>query len=331
MTASLTWIAGSLRGALRVAEATGPRRLSVLIFHRVLPNWDPLLPAEPHAASFDRLMALVARGFRVLKLGEAVDALRAGALPARALTITFDDGYADNAEIALPILQRHGLAATFFVATGFLDGGRMFNDTVIECVRATRREALDLHELGLGSRSTASIAERRALIDELLPRVKYLSLAEREDFLRRLLRAAGEPTLPEPAMMRSEQVVQLHRAGMEIGGHTVNHPILKLLPDGEAEREILQGRQRLQSLVDAPVEVFAYPNGQPDKDYDARHAWMVRQLGFRAAVTTAAGTARPGADPFELPRFTPWDGAPWRWAARLMHCRLRGPTPLTAS
>jgi peptidoglycan/xylan/chitin deacetylase (PgdA/CDA1 family) len=64
--------------------------------------------------------------------------------------ITFDDGYADNVEVALPILLRYEIAADFFVSTGFLDGGRMWNDTVIEAFRATPLDRVDLGDFGLG-------------------------------------------------------------------------------------------------------------------------------------------------------------------------------------
>jgi peptidoglycan/xylan/chitin deacetylase (PgdA/CDA1 family) len=81
----------------------GPRaRLSVLIFHRVLPRPDPLFPGEPDAARFDWQLRLLKRWFDILPLPDAVHALREGRLPARALAITFDDGYADNCTVALP-------------------------------------------------------------------------------------------------------------------------------------------------------------------------------------------------------------------------------------
>ena len=81
---------------------------------------------------------------------------------------------------------------------------------------------------------------------------------------------------------------------------------------------------QLQALIDAPVEVFAYPNGRPMQDYDARHVAIVRRLGFKAAVSTAAGTATASSDPFQLPRFTPWDQGAWRWTARLLRMRVAG-------
>ena len=88
--------------------------------------------------------------------------LQQGRLPPRALAITFDDGYADNRTVAAPLLERHGLPCTFFVATGFLDGGRMWNDTLIETVRRAPGQTLDLRDLTPdlgGSGTTMSFAQ----------------------------------------------------------------------------------------------------------------------------------------------------------------------------
>nr|WP_316639059.1 polysaccharide deacetylase family protein [uncultured Roseateles sp.] len=294
-----------------------PPRLSVLTFHRVHARPDALFPGEPDAERFDLLMRLVAGSFRVLSLAQAAEHLEQATLPARSLVLTFDDGYADNAEIALPILQRHGLKASFFVSSGFLDGGRMWNDSVIECLRASRLASVDLGEFSLSRLPLESIEQRQQAVQALLPRIKYLSLDERETALARLRRLCAVEHLPQDLMMSTEQLRSLHRAGMEIGGHTVSHPILTTLDGLQAEREIAQGRQRLQELIDTPVQVFAYPNGKPGQDYDASHAALVRKLGFRAAVSTAAGAAAAGADLFQLPRFTPWAKGLPVWAARL--------------
>ena len=299
-------------------------RASVLLFHRVLPEPDPMFPDLVDAARFDSLMRIVAASFKVVTLGEVSAGLTAGNLPSGALCITFDDGYADNAEIALPILQRYGLQATFFISSGFLDGGRMFNDSVIERVRRARGGSVDLGDFGLGLRRLDTWVQRRAAIDELLPAVKYLDLAERDAFIARLSMRLGGGELPRNLMMRAEQVVQLHRAGMEIGGHTVRHPILRVLPDADAEAEIAQGRDQLQALIDAPIDVFAYPNGRPLEDYDSRHVAMVKRLGFRAAVCTAPGAATIRSDKFQLPRFTPWDRGDLRWISRLLLARVSG-------
>jgi len=305
------------RNALGLFGTVVSSRLSILIFHRVHAAPDPLFPFEPDAQRFESLMRFVASTFRVMTLGEAVDRLAQDTLPPRSLVITFDDGYADNAEVALPILKRLGLRATFFISTGFLNGGRMWNDSVIECLRSSSRETIDLASYGLGQQSLRTIADRRNCIELLLPRIKYLPLQERTEAVFDLQRLSGMAKLPDDLMMSSAQVQSMHHVGMEIGAHTVYHPILKSLSADEAEREIGEGRRVLEYILDAPVDVFAYPNGRPGKDYDVSHVEIIRKLGFRGAVSTAPGAAQHGVDLFELPRFTPWGNAKYVWAARL--------------
>lgn len=300
-----------------------PNRLSILIFHRVHATADSIFPSEPDAQGFDRLMRFVAKGFNVISLGDAAAGLAAGRLPSRSLVITFDDGYADNAEVALPILRRYGLVATFFISTGFLDGGRMWNDSVIECLRNTPKAALDLEEFGLGNVSLDGPEARRQAIEALLPRIKYLPLTGRQEAIARLQKLCDLSTLPTDLMMRTEQVRELHAAGMECGGHTVNHPILQSLSLDDARDEIDQGKRHLESIVDAPIDVFAYPNGKPDQDYSAEHARLVKDLGFRCAVTTAKGAAQPGDDLFQIPRYSPWGSSLPVWSARLLMNQAR--------
>lgn len=295
----------------------GERTLSILVLHRVHARQDPLFPSELDAARFDRLLAHLAQNFNVMSVGRAARALAAGMLPPRALAISFDDGYADHAEVALPLLRRHGLEATFFVCTGFLGGGCMWNDTVIETFRRARLESIDLRRLGLGRLPLGSMSQRRAAIDAVLPIAKYRNLDAREELLAVLAELAGKPPLPERLMMDEQQLRAVASAGMEIGAHTVHHPILTEISLSQAEREIVESRDMLRSLTGSAVDVMAYPNGRPFRDYDAGHVALVRRLGFFAAVSTAAGAATAGADMFQLPRFTAWDRGLWAWSARV--------------
>jgi peptidoglycan/xylan/chitin deacetylase (PgdA/CDA1 family) len=308
-------------------------RLSTLIFHRVLAEPDPLFPSEIDAAQFDRICGWLREWFHVLPLDQACRRLRDGSLPARALAITFDDGYADNHDLALPILQKHGLTATFFVATGFLDGGRMWNDTVIETVRHARAQAIDVAGLGLpelGHLPLASVQERQQAIHQLLNACKYLPIAQREQTTAALALAA-DVQLPADLMMRSDQVQALHRAGMLIGGHTAHHPILARLDEPEARAEMHSGKATLEALTQAPVTTFAYPNGRPGRDYQSPHVAMARELGFEFAVTTAPGVARRDTDPHQLPRFTPWDRSRWRFALRMAGNLRSDPAQMAAT
>jgi len=297
-------------------------RLSILIYHRVLPCQDPLFPEESHAQSFDQQMEQLAACFRIMSLGEAIGGLRNGTLPPRAACVTFDDGYADNAEIALPILKKHGIPATFFVATGFLDGGRMFNDTVIELIRGAAGSTVDLGSLGLGRFSIGTIPERRQTIHQLLGRLKYLPSESRQSTVE-AMSALIPVILPDNLMMTSEQVRVMHNAGMEIGGHTASHPILAQMENSAACADIATGKEMLEGIIRAPVRFFAYPNGKPGRDYLPDHVRMVRKLGFDAAVSTAPGAARKGSDMYQLPRFTPWDRGAVRFTLRMAQNMFR--------
>jgi peptidoglycan/xylan/chitin deacetylase (PgdA/CDA1 family) len=315
----------SLRALLHCLSPGGPRgRLTVLIFHRVRTSPDPLFPGEPDAQSFEQQMRWVRRWFEPLPLEEAVPLLHTGQLPPRALCITFDDGYADNLTVALPILQRLGLPATFFIATGFLDGGIMWNDQVIEAVRQSRLNPLTLEDLDLGIHPVGSDEEKRAAIAALIGALKYLPLQARAEKLAALVERTGA-RLPRDLMLTSDQLRALRQAGMGIGAHTVHHPILAKIGPQEAREEIVEGASRLEELLGEPVRLFAYPNGRPGRDYAPEHVAMVRKLGFAAAFSTAWGAAGTSCDPFQIPRFTPWDRTRIRYGLRLAQNLLRRP------
>jgi len=301
----------------RVAPGGDNARLSILMYHRVLPHPDLLITSQMHAALFDTQMRTLRTHFNCLPLGEAVRRLREGRLPPRAACVTFDDGYRDNVEVALPILRKHGVPAIFFIATGYLDGGRMFNDTVIEAIRGATVNSLDLTDLDAGVLPLRSLDERRAAISACLKAAKYRGFDARREFVAKLADRSGA-TLPDDLMMDSAQVNVLAGAGMEIGAHTVNHPILLKVEDSLARTEIADSKRQLEILTGRRISLFAYPNGVPGKDYSAAHVAMVREAGFEAAVSTSWGVSTAQTDPLQLPRFTPWDASPIKFTARML-------------
>jgi peptidoglycan/xylan/chitin deacetylase (PgdA/CDA1 family) len=302
----------------RLSPAGPNGRLSILIYHRVHAGQDPLFPHEATMETFDAQMSRLKAVFNVLSLSEAIVRLKNGTLPARAACITFDDGYADNATIALPILQQHGLIATFFIATAYLNGGRMFNDTVIEAIRRTKHDILDLTELGLGQHDTASNEAKARAISQILPIVKHLPLGEREAKVARLCELTKCGELPTNLMMTTGQLTNLHAAGMEIGGHTARHPILAKLNEVDVRKEIAEGKDFLEGILGERIRLFAYPNGKPGADYLSEQASIVRDMGFDAAVSTQWGAASRDSDIYQLPRFTPWSPKPSRFVPMLL-------------
>lgn len=308
--------AGLRAGARLVSPGGRQGSLLVLMYHRVLAASDPLLPDEPDAETFDAQIDLVSGLCNVISLTNAVACLAAGELPPRALVITFDDGYVNNLEIAAPILIARGLTATFFIATDFTEGGCMFNDLVVEALRAAP-ETLDLADLSLGRHELPDAAARRRAMAEVLPRLKYLDSARRRQAAETIAERSGLSQWPRP-MMNEFQLRKLAALGMEIGAHCMTHPILTRISPAEARREIGGSKQRLQEILGAPVVSFAYPNGKPGTDYGAEHVALVRDAGFHVGVTTAWGAATTGSDPCQVPRIAPWDKSPTKFALRLL-------------
>jgi peptidoglycan/xylan/chitin deacetylase (PgdA/CDA1 family) len=289
--------------------------LAILMYHRVLATEDEI-SADVTADVFDAQMRGLRTHFSPLGLTEAVGKLERGSLPARAVCVTFDDGYRNNVDVALPILLRNGVPAAFFVATGFLGGGLMWNDKVTEAVRRTSLSSLEPGPWADEPLPLGTVESRREAVRRLLTRLKHAAPSDRENSVKRLVEHSGV-TLPGDLMMREEDVRRLHMAGMEVGAHSVTHPILAKLPPDEAEREIVESGGRIAEILSRPTQLFAYPNGKPGMDYEPRHVDMVRKAGYRIALSTARGIARGKCDPLQIPRIAPWGSDARGFSVRL--------------
>ena len=320
-----------LRSAGRVLSPGGTRgKLTILTYHRVPREMDQLLSSDQvDAAKFAKHMTAIAECFNVLSLPEALSRLESGTLPVRALSITFDDGYQDNYTIALPILQSHGLQATFFVCSAYLNTGIMFNDVIVESIRACAATTLDFSWLGLGQMPVSDIASKRAVCEKILSAVKYLPFEEREHACDRVWQLASPNRARPRLMMTDDQIRHLSSEGMTIGGHTHTHPILNQISLESARQDIAFNRKLLGTLVGRDPLIFAYPNGRPGKDYGPEHVKLLAEEGYQAAVSTAWGVASASCDRLQLPRFAPWDDKPRNLILRLLKNAIVGQTPIS--
>lgn len=294
-----------------------PDRLSILIYHRVRSDNDPLTPYDMKAEQFEWQMHLLKKYFNVLSLSDALSALKNKTLPERAICITFDDGYTDQVDVALPILKKYGHPAAFFIPTGYLNGGCMWNDLVTETIRFYQGCDLDLTMFSLGVHKTATVVQKRETIARLLATIKHFHPEKREQVLGYMKTIIGFDVATD-LMMGADKVRLLSNAGMEIGSHTKMHPILTSLSDDEALEEVSGSKKILEELIKKPVRYFAYPNGKPYEDYMQEHVDICCKAGFEAALSTAKGVATIDSDLFQLPRFTPWDTTPLKFMARLV-------------
>jgi len=292
------------------------KKLFILIYHRVLDDQDYMRPVEVDKKVFTWQMELLANYFNVLPLAEALEKNKTATLPSRAVAITFDDGYSDNYLNALPILKKYGLNATFFIASGYLNGGIMWNDQVVESIRRMTLDKIDLTEVGLDTYQIDNEIEKSTASQQIINKIKHLDVIERQkiaDFI-----SLKVEQMPTDLMMTNEQVIKLHQSGMEIGGHTVSHPIMAKLDEQTVEKELKNNKQRLEKLLNTRLRFFAYPNGKPNIDYKAEQVEQVKAQGYQASVSTQWGVVNRHSDPFQLPRFTPWDKHPVKFMLRMI-------------
>ncbi|MCW5580231.1 MAG: polysaccharide deacetylase family protein [Luteimonas sp.] len=287
------------------------RDLRVLAYHRVREmddgfRFDPMLvSATP--AGFDAQMQHVRDRFHPVTCRDVVASLDGGAaLPRDAVLVTFDDGYDDNHRIAFPILRRHGVPATFFVATGHIDSGLPYAyDWLAHLLLTASAERVCMPGAGIELALPPSLDARRELVGDVLDRLKYLDDAGQQAAISALEHDWNLPRTtghPDCRPMTWDQLREMRDAGMEIGGHGVHHRMLAKLPDDALAAEVAECQARLTAELGSPAIALSYPVGGPDA-YDARVVHAARDNGFRLGFSYVSGTNPwPPADRFRLLR-----------------------------
>jgi peptidoglycan/xylan/chitin deacetylase (PgdA/CDA1 family) len=297
-----------LSGGLAAAAGWARREpaFTILTYHRVNDHRDPFFAALGNAV-FERQVQHLARHYVVLPVEELVDRMAAGAVPRNAAAITFDDGYRDTLTHAAPILAGYGLPATVFLATGFIGTTEIpWYDRLATAFKLSTRSSIVApsgEELPL-----ETVDDRLAALVRTRTHLKALTEEQFQRAFHRLLETlrAGERQSSKNAMLNWDDVHALRGLGFRIGAHTVTHPVLSRVSAERARAEIMGSREMIQGACGTAPRAFAYPNGGP-ADYTAAVVDIVREAGFRCAVTTRFGLNTPRTSPWELQRGQPWE------------------------
>jgi peptidoglycan/xylan/chitin deacetylase (PgdA/CDA1 family) len=265
-----------------------------------------------------------------ISLTELVRGLRDGTYPQRAVALTFDDGYADFVYNVKPLLERFQIPATLFVTTGYI--GREFWWDELEHVlfspaaipeRLSLRVDGDVFEWACGDTDMSKMKNefpgpRRTLLLSLHKRLLPLSSAEREQAMAQLKAWAGVEwdDRSHSRALKADELADLAAVGLvDIGAHTVTHPVLAELSVAAQRSQIQQSKSYLEELLARPVTSFSYPNGSASRETLA----IVRNSGFVCACASHNDICWRGSDCFRLPRFwvPDWDGVMFsRWLQR---------------
>jgi peptidoglycan/xylan/chitin deacetylase (PgdA/CDA1 family) len=332
------------RGLARRPRREGPRAL-ILLYHRVceLPCDPQLLAVAPRR--FEQQLEVLRRRFRPIALAELCAALGRGEVPDRAVAITFDDGYADNLAHARPALERYGVPATVYVASGWTGKSREPWWDELEALLLSPGPLPERLRLSIGGEPRAwhlggatrwdeasarrhrgwnmtrwiDPSARHRIYRELHPLLRRLVPEQRQGILSELWSWSGRerPDRPSHRMLTAAEIAALARDGLvEIGGHTVDHPVLAALPLERQRREIEGSKAMLERFLGRGVTSFSYPYGAAE-DFGPETVSAVRGAGFTNACANIPGLVQRDAEAHRLPREIVRDWEAGVFAARL--------------
>lgn len=256
-------------------------------------------------AAFVEQLAYLSTHYRIVPLTKMIEHLsNPEPLPARLAAITIDDGYTDSYEIAYPLLRRYGAPATIYVVSDFMDGKDwLWTDKARYLALNASSQCHDLTVQGKELRlELTDAAARRASSERVNDLLKTLAEDEREEAIDRLAVNLGVSIPAKPprefSSVNAVQCREMDRNGIEIGSHTMTHPILVNTSEKRLDEELEGSKSRLEKVLGHEVDQFCYPNG----DNDQRVRRGVERAGYRAAVTCVGGLNTSGMDLLALRR-----------------------------
>jgi peptidoglycan/xylan/chitin deacetylase (PgdA/CDA1 family) len=291
-----------MSGAFVLFRAMNRRRILVLTYHR--------FSATPRdgrtsAANLAKQLDYLASHYTVLPLETIEHRMREGRpLPHSTAAITIDDGYSDFYEIAWPALRRRKLPATVFVVTDFVDRKQWIWTDKLPFLLSRMQAgelAVDVAGLNISGALTGESPRR-----QLASRINGILKDQPDPVKNRLIDQIAAQclvNLPDTPPDGSEsctwdQLREMESAGIEIGSHTVTHPVLTRVTPDRLHRELEQSRRRLEDMLGHPVTSFCYPNGA----YDRTVRDAVARTGYRLAVTSDDGLNDATIDPLAIRR-----------------------------
>jgi peptidoglycan/xylan/chitin deacetylase (PgdA/CDA1 family) len=303
--------AGLLDRLLWLAARVGRRELAVVTYHRVgrrekAGELDPaLFEVEPEELG-EQLTVLRDRCTPV-SVWDVRRFARGARPPPNPVLVTFDDGYIEGHDVALSILRRAGVPATFFIPTAYPDAGRLFWwDRVWLTMKRCRADHVELdYPCALSLSPEAAPEEAAKLVCQAIKRTPGVDLPRLWETLEaRTGVSIGEDerrAVARRTIMGFRQVRALAAAGMDVQSHAHEHLVLNTLTPEAATRDLSRSREILRDTLGGEIFAIAYPVGY------ALPAALRRApiaAGFDLGFTNGTGVARAPLDPLGVPRLS---------------------------
>lgn len=283
-------------------------KVSILMYHGVVKeSLDPFCWTQIERKQFNRHIQYLKKHYQILRLVDVIEYIEHNrTLPENTAVLTFDDGLKNNFTVAYPILKQFNVPATIFLATGCVSKRSLcWPDRLYVYLKYTKEEYVDLNDRGLGFYPITTRKEKEKAFDEIVSRLKYISVKEKDGILAELpARLRVNPDIMEEAFepLTWKEIKMMHQEGLiDFGGHTVNHNILTNLDEEEMESEIVESCRRIATEIGNGNQLFAYPNGGK-KDFNENTKQILRKHQILCGLSTLPALYHPGGDYHEIPR-----------------------------
>jgi len=276
-------------GIFALARALSAGRPRILVYHNFSACSEGESPVP--VACLRNQLEYLRRHFHVVKLSELCRQLAAGRPARKLLALTVDDGRRNFYEFLFPLLKELQLPATFFVVSSFISKRDwLWTDKVLWLSRQPNPSK----ELDSGK-----LPGFFAMLNNMPPEARNACI---ESLAQGMGSTIPKHAPPQYAPCSWDELREMSDSNLvEIGSHTVTHPILSTLRDHESEHEIAKSRSQLEEQLGRSIEVFAIPNGTRE-DYRPSQVKQIRKAGYVGAAAAWDGLVEPGTDPYQLPR-----------------------------
>ena len=294
-------------GCFRVAQAVGPScGLRCLVFHNIADSETAFTAGIRVTISpreFENALQFLTAHYTAVSLTDVLSDGEGKGLPARPMLVSFDDAYASVYDYAAPLCRKYRVPAVFFVNGSCLDNRRLLPDNLICYVRSLQgMSAVAAAARSVPGFESAVLSSLNEVFGTFLP---SLSLAERDQFLDAIRRAAGveESGMAAAAKLylTSNQLRELQDARFEIGNHTYTHTYSRRLSRADLAAEITRNKEELESVSGQTVRAFSQPYGSSE-DLVPDVVNYLKASGHKAVFLSESVVNRRDADPYHLDR-----------------------------
>ncbi|MBF0571576.1 MAG: polysaccharide deacetylase family protein [Candidatus Omnitrophica bacterium] len=263
-----------------------------------------------HIDKFKEQVRYLKKYYHIIKLEEFISCLvDPKPVPSSLVVITMDDGYRSNFTLAYPVLKEFAVPATIFLTTNFIDKKEyLWTDRIEFALNGTAEKYLEIVlDNNVYSYNLSDFRQKQLTDRDIKSKLRKLPVVPRdaviediENKLKQKLQGPNPPAMYAP--LERKDVMEMVRSNLvSVGSHTCSHVVLSACLQDMMKDQLLDSKKYIEELTEKACAIFSYPNGATG-DFNELSKRILKDSGYKCALTTIIGTNNAYSDIFELKR-----------------------------